>query len=216
MIQLSHRFAFRRAQKNAKKLVYDLPEKLEKKWQEQNYKRLLKVMMERKKVDKALLETQTKVLKDRMSYDEKKKVAIKESLAKGESDLSTIRARLFPVAEYQTTREELVNESVEEIFKTLGQYTKIEEVALQQISHRPERDAPNLHQILKRCRTNREILNQSLGGGARAKFEHFKRERQQRRMSRFSSISHLPNPSRLVTFSTDPKDLDSTFADGSL
>lgn len=71
-------------------MVYDLPERLEKKWNEQNYKRLLKIMMERKKVDKELLEKQTKILKDRMRYNEQKKVAIRENFSRIDEGKSCI------------------------------------------------------------------------------------------------------------------------------
>lgn len=183
-------------------MVYDLPERLEKKWNEQNYKRLLKIMMERKKVDKELLEKQTKILKDRMRYNEQKKVAIKESFSRIDEDLSTIRARLIPVEEYQATREELATETVEEILQIHLDYHGIEGQALQKIEIQPEMQPMTLPDILKRCKMNREILNQSVGGGARAKFERYRTERQQQKMSRYSSASFLPG-NRSVTFSTE-------------
>jgi hypothetical protein len=180
---------------------------MEKKWNEQNYKRLLKIMMERKKVDKELLEKQTKILKDRMRYNEQKKVAIKESFSRIDHDLSTIRARLIPVEEYQSTREELATETVEEILKIQLDYKGIEEQSLSEIVSQPEMQPMKLHDVLKRCKENRDILNISVGGGARAKFERYRMERQQQKMSRFSSMSHLPG-SRSVTFSTDLKNYD--------
>lgn len=185
-------------------MVYDLPERLEKKWNEQNYKRLLKIMMERKKVDKELLEKQTKILKDRMRYNDLKKVAIKENFSRIDEDLSTIRARLIPIEEYQATRQELATEAVDEIMKTPLDYLNIEGPALTQVDNLPDMSPMTLHDILKRCQANREILNQSLGGGARGKFERFRMERQQK-MSRYSSMSIIPG-SRSVTFSTDLRD----------
>lgn len=186
-------------------MVYDLPERLEKKWNEQNYKRLLKIMMERKKVDKELLEKQTKILKDRMRYNDLKKVAIKESFSRIDEDLSTIRARLIPVEEYQATREELATEIVDEIMKTQLDYLNIEASALGDVDNLPEMSPMTLHDILKRCKENREILNQSVGGGACGKFERFRMERQHQKMSRYSSMSFIPG-TRSVTFSTDLKD----------
>lgn len=204
-------FYFRRAKKQAKKLVYDLPERLEKKWSEQNYKRLLKIMMERKKVDKDLLEKQTKILKDRMRYNEQKKVAIKESFSRIDEDLSTIRARLIPVEEYQATREELATEFVDQIQTQLN-YQEIEGSSLDQIENLPDMIPMTLPDIHDRCKANREILNESLGGGACAKFERFRLLRQQQRMSTCSSMSQLPG-SRSVTFSTEFKDYDATHLD---
>lgn len=186
-------------------MVYDLPEKLEKKWNEQNYKRLLKIMMERKKVDKELLEKQTKILKDRMRYNEEKKVAIKENFSRIDADLSTIRARLIPAEQYQTTREELAAEKVNEILSVHLDYLKIKEHALKEVESQPDMKPMTLHEVLKRCKLNREILNQSMGGGARAKFERFRHQRQQQKMSRYSSLSQLPG-SRSVTFSRNDID----------
>lgn len=193
-------------------MVYDLPERLEKKWNEQNYKRLLKVMMERKKVDKELLEKQTKILKDRMRYNAQKKVAIKENFSRIDEDLSTIRARLIPVEQYQATREELATEVVDDILQTELDYQIIEGEALEVVEMLPDMKPMTLPDILRRCKMNREILNQSVGGGTRAKFERFRMERQHQKMSRYSSISHLPG-SRSVTFSTDLKDHEGRFVD---
>lgn len=164
-------------------------------------------MMERKKVDRELLEKQTKILKDRMRYNERKKVAIKESFSRIDEDLSTIRARLIPVEEYQATREELATEVVDEILQTHLDYQKIEEQALEEVEIQPEMISLTLSDILKICKSNREILNQSVGGGARAKFERFRAERQLHKISRYSSISHIPGH-RSVTFSTDLRDQD--------
>lgn len=194
-------------------MVYDLPERLEKKWNEQNYKRLLKIMMERKKVDKELLEKQTKILKDRMRYNQQKKVAIKESFSRIDEDLSTIRARLIPVEEYQSTREELATEVVDLILQKHLDYQKIEGQALQEVEVQPDMIPMRLSDIHKRCKMNREILNQSVGGGARGRFERFRAERQLHKMSRYSSISsHMPGH-RSVTFSADLRDHDGRVVD---
>lgn len=201
-------FNFRRASLDAKRMVFDLPQKLDKKWDEQNFKRLLKIMMDRKKVDQTLLEKQTKILKDRMAYNENKKIAIKQSFAKIDEDLSTIRARLFPVEEYKATREELVSDFVDNILESKPIYSILEEIALEKIKEQPERTPMTLPEILKRCSQNRELLNQSLGGGVRAKFERYKNARLQQKIRSDSSISHIPGGSRSVTFSNDLKDYD--------
>lgn len=193
-------------------MVYDLPERMEKKWNDQNYKRLLKIMMERKKVDKELLEQQTKILKDQIRYNEQKKVAIKESFSRIDEDLSTIRARLIPIEEYQSTRAELATETVDRILKVNLDYQGIEVQALEKIEKQPDMQPMKLPEIHRRCKLNRDILNQSVGGGARAKFERYRRERQQQQMSRYSSISHMPG-SRSVTFSTDLRDHDGRLID---
>lgn len=164
--------------------------------------------MERKKVDKELLEKQTKILKDRMRYNEQKKVAIKENFSRIDYDLSTIRARLIPIEEYKATREELATEVVDDILKVELDYKQIAERALEMVENQEDMQPMTLPDILKRCKMNREILNTSVGGGACVKFERFRQERQQQKMSRYSSVSQL-HGSRSVTFSTDMKDHDS-------
>lgn len=168
--------------------------------------------MERKKVDKELLEQQTKILKDQIRYNEQKKVAIKESFSRIDEDLSTIRARLIPIEEYQSTRAELATETVDGILKVNLDYQGIEVQALEKIEKQPDMQPMKLPEIHRRCKLNRDILNQSVGGGARAKFERYRRERQQQQMSRYSSISHMPG-SRSVTFSTDLRDHDGRLID---
>lgn len=163
-------------------------------------------MMDRKKVDKELLEKQTKFLKDRMRFNEQKKVAIKQNIAKIDEDLSSIRSRLIPVEEYQATRDELVSENVDTFFTKPLDYEKILTDALKIIESQPELKPMTLADTYKRCKLNREILNQSMMGGAKAKFERYRLERQRNQgMSRFSSMSQLPG-SRSVTFSTDYRD----------
>lgn len=181
---------YRRAKKNARKLTYDLPERLEKKWNEQNYKRLLSIMMERKNVDRELLEKQTKILKDRMIYNDEKGRAIKDNFSTIDNDLSTIRARLIPVKQHETSREEIVLDSVEKNTKSSLNYKLIEVEALGNIECQPEMKSMSIFDILRRCKENRDLLNMSLGGGQNAKFEKFRRERQFR-MSRVSSISNI-------------------------
>lgn len=167
-----------------------------------NYKRLLKIMTDRKlKVDHELLEQQTKPLKDRMKYSEDKKKAIKESFSRIDSDLATIRARLMPVVQHEATREELVKESVVAIIKQESRvYKKFEDDALKVVRDNLE-DAYNtppmtMSEIIRRSKQNREILNNSLGGGNSIG----PKERLQRYKERRFSKSPQ-NRSRSVTFS---------------
>lgn len=147
-------------------------------------------MMERKNVDRELLEKQTKILKDRMTYKAEKGIAIKENFSKIDNDLSTIRARLIPVEQHETSREELVLDSVEKNTKSALNYKSIEFEALGNIECQPEMKSMTLFDVLKRCQENRNLINMSLGGGQNAKFEKFRRERQFR-ISRVSSVSNF-------------------------
>lgn len=151
--------------------------------------------MERKKVDRELLEKQTKILKDRIRYDEEKKVAIKQSISRIEEDLSTIRSRLIPVEEYKSTRGELVNENVDITYPRKLNFEQIEMTALDSMKDQPELKPMKMEDILRRCQLNRNIINQSLGGFNNAKFAKFKSERQQSH-SRYSSTSQINEQQR--------------------
>ncbi|KAG5681639.1 hypothetical protein PVAND_011054 [Polypedilum vanderplanki] len=186
--QLAEAEAKKLAKRNAKKSKHDLHERMEKKWNDQNYKRLLKIMMERKKVDRDLIEKQTKILKDRMRYSEEKKLAIKQNLAKIEEDISSVRSRLIPIEEYQATREELVSETIDLMLSKTLDYQEIENNALKEMEIQPEMDYMKISEILKRCKLNRDILNQSMG--MQPKFAKFRQDRHSK-MSRYSSMSQL-------------------------
>lgn len=200
--------AKKRAQRKAKRMVYDLPERLEKKFNEQNFKRLLKVMMDRKKVDQVMLEKQTKILKDRIKYAERQKSAIKESFARIDEDLATIRARLVPVEEYQATREELVHESVESILTTKLDFEGVEEEALKKVGEHEELKPMSLPEIQERIKRNRTVLSQHLGGyniEHRERYERYKQARREGKTGRLSSFSP-GSRERSVTFSSDIND----------
>lgn len=184
---------------------FDLTERLDKKWSDQNYKRLLKTMMERKKVDKELLESQTKILKDRMAYNEEKKVAVRQNLSKIEDDLSAIRARLIPTEEYRETREELISEKVEKLLAKPLDYKAIESEALKMISAQPQMQPLTLPDVLKRCKSNRDILNQTVGGGKSTRFDKIRSHRNEFKTNSHNSLIHPPRP-RSVTFSAELKD----------
>jgi hypothetical protein len=191
-------------------MIYDLPERLEKKWNEQNYKRLLKIMMERKKVDQVMLEKQTKILKDRLKYAERQKVAIKQSFARIDEDLATIRARLVPVEEFQATREELVLESVDCILTVENKldYEAVEEAALKKVSEHAELKPMTLPEIHERINKNRKVLSQHLGGyniEHRERYERYKQARREGKTGRLSSFSP-GSRERSVTFSNDIND----------
>lgn len=151
--------------------------------------------MERKKVDRELLEKQTKILKDRMRYNEEKKVAIKLNISKIEEDLSTIRSRLIPVEEYRATREELVSENVDCMLmpKPIS-FEQVKTEAAEILKEQSELSPMKMPDILKRCKLNRSILNQSLGGFSSAKFAKMRSERQQAQSSRYSSASQITEP----------------------
>lgn len=117
-------------QKN--KLIFDLPERLEKKWNETNIKRLMKVLMSMKMIDPHLLAIWTKPEKDRIAYDERKRVAIAESFQKINEDVAKLRAKLFPVED----RMDFIKEQCKFIIDAeFCDYDKIEKNALNYVKN---------------------------------------------------------------------------------
>lgn len=193
-------------------MVYDLPERLTKKFNEQNYKRLLKIMMERKKVDTIMLERQTKILKDRMKYDELKKIAIRKNLSMIDRDLATIRSRLVPSEEYEyrNTREELVQDSVGVILTIKPVYHSVQEDALKKVDEHDVFKPLTMTEIYEQIKTNRIFLSKRMGGynlEKRERYEKYKMARREGKNGRINSMSPSSRE-RSVTFSSEIKDQD--------
>lgn len=81
-------------------------------------------------------------------------------------------------------------DSIVEKTETKLNFKVIESDALSTIECQPQMEPMTMFEILKRCKENRDLINMSLGGGANAKFEKFRREKQLK-MSRMSSVSNL-------------------------
>lgn len=93
--------------------MYDLPERLEKKWDEMNIKRLMKVLMSMKMVDPKILALWTKPEKDRIAYNARKQTAIELSFAKVNDDIAHLRARLLPVEKNDEDRMGYVRQNLQ-------------------------------------------------------------------------------------------------------
>lgn len=111
-------FFFRAKLREKSKAVFDLPERLEKKWDEMNIKRLMKVLMQMKMVDPQLLAQWTKPEKDKQIYNEKKRQAIAASFRRVNDDIVALRARLLPVEPAAEDRQSFVRENLKNIFLT--------------------------------------------------------------------------------------------------
>jgi hypothetical protein len=61
--------------------VYNLPQKLDQKWNEMNYKRLLKVLMVRKFINPDEIKRHIKPIIDRELYEANKQQAFEENFA---------------------------------------------------------------------------------------------------------------------------------------
>lgn len=107
--------ARRAYQKLHSKAVFDMPEKLERKWDESNIRRLTKKLMAMKQVDPALLAKLTKPEKDRLRYCAKKRRAVEESFARVSVDMAELRAKLIPVEVVDEGRVQFVKEHLDVI-----------------------------------------------------------------------------------------------------
>lgn len=101
-------FIHRAKARETNKAIFTLPEKLDKKWDEMNIARLMKVLMSMKMVDPKLLALWTKPEKDRIAYNVQKQKAIEESFRRVSEDMATLRARLLPTAQSVEDRDEFV------------------------------------------------------------------------------------------------------------
>lgn len=195
----------KKALKDSKKIVFDLPERLEAKWDEMNFKRQMKILMIRKMVDPELLAKQTKPKKDIIKYNEEKKIAIKESFMKIDEDIASIRARLLPIETKETDRLELVNELVEGIFNEELCYDEIESEALGWLQI--NEIIPNItnSEIIKRGRQRRELINISVGSNTIHR-NQYKKIKKSRRLSQIKEEVSLENiHKKSVTFSENLK-----------
>lgn len=191
--------------KDSKKIVFDLPERLEKKWDEMNFKRSMKILMIRKMVDPELLAKQTKPKKDIIKYNEEKKIAIKKSFMKIDEDVAVIRARLLPTETKEIDRLEIITDSVEGIMTEELSYDQIESEALGWLH--ANQIIPNItnSDIIKRGRQRREFINISVGSNTTHR-NQYKKIKKNRRLSQIKEEVSLESLSKKsVTFSENLK-----------
>lgn len=89
------------------KLTCDYTERMHRKWEEKQMKRLLKALITLKGFDLEKIAQHIKPEKDRIAYNEAKKRAIAENFRKVHQDISKIRARLLPQKDVDHEAERL-------------------------------------------------------------------------------------------------------------
>lgn len=99
-----------------RKAVFDLPERLQAKWDEMNIRRLMKILMAMKMIDTQQLTVWTKPEKERQAYNEGKRKAIAESFRNILDDVSTLRARLLPIEKTDEYRTDVIRQSLAMLF----------------------------------------------------------------------------------------------------
>lgn len=170
------------------KAVFEMPEILERKWDESNIKRLTKKLMAMKQVDHKLLEKLTKMEKSRLKYCAKKRQAVEESFGRVSADMAELRAKLIPPEVVDEGRVMFVKENLDIIrvayTEELKDFQDVDEEAMRyvrfqflirflqsysivisifQIDSNRARDPLDYAGILRRGRQRREVINMSLG-----------------------------------------------------
>lgn len=109
-------FVCRAKLREKRKAVFDLPERLQAKWDEMNIRRLMKILMAMKMIDTQQLTIWTRPEKERLAYNEGKRKAIAQSFRNILDDVSTLRTRLLPVEITDEYRKDVVRQSLAMIF----------------------------------------------------------------------------------------------------
>lgn len=89
------------------KMVYDLPERLNQKWDALNIKRLMDVLLSMKRFDPELLQIRTKPERDRLAYEEEKRKAVFNHFQKANREVAELRTRLLPEWNIDERKERL-------------------------------------------------------------------------------------------------------------
>lgn len=88
-------------------MVYDLPERLNQKWDALNIKRLMDVLLSMKRFDPELLQIRTKPERDRLAYEEEKRKAVSNHFQKAYREVAELRTRLLPEWNIDERKERL-------------------------------------------------------------------------------------------------------------
>lgn len=111
--------------KSKKEVKLGYSEKMEKKWNEMNYERLMKILMERRRVNPEMLEKLTRPEKDRRKYEAEKQQAVKQSFSRISEELSELQAKLIPKEIIDDSREKLVEAVANEAVKSMKEYNDV-------------------------------------------------------------------------------------------
>lgn len=95
--------------------VFDMPEKLERKWDAMHIRRLMRILMAKKNVNPVQLAQWSVPEKRRLIYKDKKIVAIAESFRKIADDMAILRATILPVVLQEEDRMSDVSQNLNEI-----------------------------------------------------------------------------------------------------
>lgn len=130
------RFFFREKLKSKNSAHYDFAEKLSRKWDEMNMKRMMNAVLAKKFIDPELLALWSQPDKDRIAYNEQKQEAIAESFSKINEDIEELRSRLIPMEANDDDRVTIIRRKIEILEENNG--TKFDSIKAEcsvQVTH---------------------------------------------------------------------------------
>lgn len=172
--------AKKKAMKDAEKRV-DLAKRLDAKWRQKSYKRLLRSMMERRNISPDQLAKQMKPEKERRKYNEEKRTAIAEDLARIEDDYEEVKGQLIPVESVIVTRAEQLKSHMDKYREEMLDYHRVEEEAREVLENFQLPQIASFSDVLIKGRQRREVINRELGANIEH-LESYERKKIQRRL----------------------------------
>lgn len=148
--------------------MYDLPERLHKKWDAWNIKRLMNNLLSLKQFDPELLAIRLKPEKDRLAYNEQKRRAVSQQIREANENIANIRSRLMPTATVNQTQErlDLITKNAKKMLSATEYDSKYENVEKEMIDEVNQRQYEKLNlnwmDILQDARNRRISLNRFL------------------------------------------------------
>lgn len=111
-VTLTHSWQSREKLKGKSKAHYDFAEKLSRKWDEMNMKRMMNAVLAKKFIDPELLALWSQPEKDRIAYNEQKRKAIAKSFSKINEDIEELRSRLIPIETNNDDRVSIIQRNI--------------------------------------------------------------------------------------------------------
>ncbi|XP_053699014.1 dynein axonemal intermediate chain 3 [Sabethes cyaneus] len=207
--------AKKKAKQDAEKRV-DLAKRLEAKWRQKSYKRLLHSMMARRNISPRHLAKQMQPEGERRKYNEEKRLAIAGDLARIDADYNDIKFQLLPIDKTTMARSEKLRKHVDKFKDEMIDYHRVEAEAKDVLNCFQLLPVANFTDVLVKGRQRRELINRESGSNLEH-MENYERKKSQRELAadeareEIDSITSNMSPdalqrARCVTFIDDVPD----------
>ncbi|XP_055587594.1 dynein axonemal intermediate chain 3 [Uranotaenia lowii] len=154
--------AKKKATQDAEKRV-DLSKRLDAKWKNQSYKRLLKSMMARRNISPQQLAKEMQPEKERRRYNAEKSMALEDDLARVEKDYKEIKSQLVPVEKVIVTRAEMLEQQMGKFKEEIADYIRVESEAREVLDSYELPPVASFAEILMKGRQRRDIITRDTG-----------------------------------------------------